>query len=147
MTTLDLFRHDFVLSIKPEYATKIVEGVKKVELRRRFPFGTVTGAKLFIYASAPIQAVVGYATIRIVEKLPVEQIWEKYNDVSCITRVDFDAYYKGCKSGFVIVLDSVVRLENPIPLAVLKEAFSFTPPQSFTYANEAFSRLVLGENS
>jgi hypothetical protein len=29
MTTLDLFRHDFVLSIKPEYALKIVEGVKK----------------------------------------------------------------------------------------------------------------------
>ncbi len=141
MTTLDLFRHDFVLSIKPEYATKIVDGVKKVELRRRFPYGTVTGAKLFIYASAPIQAVVGYATIRIVEKLPVEKIWEKYNDVSCIARADFDAYYKGCKSGFVIVLDSVVRLEDPVPLDVLKETFNFTPPQSFTYANDAFSRL------
>lgn len=34
--TLDLFRHDFVVSIKPEYATKIVVGDKKVELRRRF---------------------------------------------------------------------------------------------------------------
>lgn len=29
MTTLDLFRRDFVLSIKPEYALKIVEGEKK----------------------------------------------------------------------------------------------------------------------
>jgi predicted transcriptional regulator len=59
MNNLDLFRHDFVLSIKPEYATKIVEGLKKVELRRRFPYGTVTGARLYIYATVPIQAVIG----------------------------------------------------------------------------------------
>jgi predicted transcriptional regulator len=75
MNNLDLFRHDFILSIKPEYATKIVEGLKKVELRRRFPYGTVTGARLYIYATVPIQAVIGYATIRGVERMPVEQIW------------------------------------------------------------------------
>jgi predicted transcriptional regulator len=37
MNNLDLFRHDFVVSIKPEYALKIIEGCKTVELRRRFP--------------------------------------------------------------------------------------------------------------
>jgi hypothetical protein len=29
MSTLDLFRHDFVLSIRPEYATKIMSGEEK----------------------------------------------------------------------------------------------------------------------
>jgi predicted transcriptional regulator len=39
------------LSIKPEYATKIVDGLKKVELRRRFPYGTVTGARTVAVAA------------------------------------------------------------------------------------------------
>jgi hypothetical protein len=44
-------QHDFVLSIKPEYATKIVDGLKKVELRRRFSYGTVTGARTVAVAA------------------------------------------------------------------------------------------------
>ena len=78
MGTLDLFRHNFVLSIKPQYATRIVDGVKTVELRRRFPYGTVTGARLYVYASVPIQALIGYATISTVERLAIREIWEKY---------------------------------------------------------------------
>ncbi len=145
MATFDLFRHDFVLSIKPEYATKIVEGVKKVELRRRFPPDTVTGARLYVYATVPIQALVGYATISGIEILPVEDIWRKFQDVACIARPDFDAYYRGISEGYVIVLKDVVRLAQPIPLTDLKDKLGFTPPQSFAYADDGFRRLVNGD--
>jgi predicted transcriptional regulator len=144
MTTLDLFRHDFVLSIKPEYALKIVEGVKKVELRRRFPPGAVTGARLYVYATVPIQALIGYATISRIDSLPVEDIWRYYNEVACINREDFDAYYRGLGLGYVIVLKDVVQLARPIPLAVLKEKLAFTPPQSFAYADDGFRQIVSG---
>jgi predicted transcriptional regulator len=146
MSTYDLFRHDFVLSIKPEYATKIVEGLKKVELRRRFPPGTVTGARLYVYATVPIQALLGYATIKQVECMPVEEIWRAYNEVACINRKAFDAYYRDLDVGYVVVLKDVVGLEKPIPLAVLKEKVNFTPPQSFTYADDGFRQLVLGDS-
>ena len=142
MSTFDLFRHDFVLSIKPEYATKIVEGLKKVELRRRFPPGTVTGARLYIYATVPIQALIGYATIKQVEHMPIEKIWSTYHSVSFIDRVDFESYYSGLDDGYVILLDDVVRLDCPVPLSVLKDRLDFTPPQSFAYADDGFRRLV-----
>lgn len=145
MNNLDLFRHDFVLSIKPEYATKIVAGLKKVELRRRFPYGTVTGAQLFVYATVPIQAVIGHATISTVEEHPVETVWNLYHEVAYIDRADFDAYYQGRERGFVIRLADPVELAEPVPLLVLKERLEFTPPQSFAYADDRFRKLILDE--
>lgn len=145
MSSLDLFRHDFVLSIKPEYATKIVEGLKTVELRRRFPYGTVTGARLYVYATVPIQAVIGYATISKVEEHPVERIWEFYHTVAYITRPDFDKYYESRETGFVIRLMDAIAIPDPVPLSVLKERLDFTPPQSFAYADDRFRQLILGE--
>lgn len=144
MSAFDLFRHDFVLSIKPEYATKIVEGMKQVELRRRFPLGTVTGARLYIYATVPIQALIGYAIIKRVECMLVEEIWRTYSDVACINRADFDAYYRNLDIGYVVVLKDVVGLKKPIPLAVLREKLQFSPPQSFTYADDSLRQLVSG---
>ena len=145
MTTLDLFRHDFVLSIKPEYAIKIVEGVKKVELRRRFPPGTVTGARLYVYATVPVQALIGFATISGVDCLPVNDIWRLYSEVACIEREDFDAYYRGLSAGYVIMLKDVVQLSRPVPLTILKEKIGFTPPQSFAYADDGFRQIVSGD--
>ncbi len=145
MSTLDLFRHDFIVSIKPEYATKITSGEKKVELRRRFPFGTVTGARIYVYASAPIQAVIGYATIRTVDRIPPDEIWSRYSAVACIARDDFVAYYSHSKIGFVLVLDDPVLLEHPVPLAALKSELGFTPPQSFAYADDKFKHIVHGQ--
>lgn len=142
MSTLDLFRHDFVLSIKPQYATRIVDGLKKVELRRRFPYGTVTGARLYVYATAPVQAVIGYATIREVVHSRVQQIWSTYSSVAYIDRKDFDDYYKDLTRGYVLVLKDPVRLKEPITLDVLKSTLNFTPPQSFAYADDSFRRLV-----
>jgi predicted transcriptional regulator len=144
MSTLDLFRHDFVLSIKPEYAIPIVQGSKTVELRRRFPYGTVTGARLYVYATVPIQAVIGYATISIVEEHTVERIWDLYNSVAGIKRHDFDEYYRERSNGFVIRLTDPTPLRTPVPLAVLKAKLNFAPPQSFAYADDRFRQLVLG---
>lgn len=145
MKTLDLFRHDFVLSIKPEYATKIIAGQKTVELRRRFPTGTVTGAVIYVYATVPIQAVIGWATIAEVQLLPVATIWEKYKSVACIESEDFKSYFGNTNEGCVLVLEQPYSLRSPISLAKLKENLKFVPPQSYCYADESFRRLVHDE--
>jgi predicted transcriptional regulator len=142
MKTLDLFRHDFVLSIKPEYATKIIAGEKTVELRRRFPLGTVTGAVAYVYATVPIQAVIGWATIAEVQLLPVATIWEKYKSVAHITSSDFQDYFGELTDGCVIVLEQPRALSSPVNLKSLKEHLKFVPPQSYCYADEAFRQFV-----
>jgi predicted transcriptional regulator len=142
MNNLDLFRLDFVVSIKPEYALKIIEGCKTVELRRRFPFATVTGAIIFVYASAPVQALIGYATIKNVEKLDVDTIWDRYNEIAFIDRDDYEIYFRGVREGFVVHLGDPVKLPRPIDLATLKSELKFTPPQSFAYADDRSKRLA-----
>ncbi|MGV8938652.1 MAG: hypothetical protein ACOH2J_16160 [Allorhizobium sp.] len=145
MANLDLFKQDFILSIKPEYATRIVDGLKTVELRRRFPYGTVTDAKLFIYATVPLQAVLGYATIEEVQRMPIDEIWRRYHTVAYIDKPAFDEYYGGVDYGYVLVLRDPVKLETAIPLEELKTKLKFTPPQSFTYADDAFRKIVYGK--
>jgi len=142
MSNLDLFRHDFVVSIKPEYATRIIRGEKKVELRRKFPYGTVTGARMYIYASAPIQAIIGYAVIATVDRIPPEEIWDKYSSVSFISREDFFSYYADCDLGYALVLGDVVGLGCPIKLDTLRDRLGFSPPQSFAYADDRLKELV-----
>ncbi|TXR50497.1 ASCH domain-containing protein [Phyllobacterium endophyticum] len=145
MTNLDFFKQDFVLSIKPEYATRIVDGLKKVELRRRFPYGTATDAKLFIYATVPLQAVLGYATIEEVKRLQVNEIWRQYHEVAYIDKPAFDEYYGDLGEGYVLVLRDPVKLSVPVPLEMLKAKLKFTPPQSFTYADDAFRKIIYGQ--
>lgn len=142
MSTFDLFRHDFVLSIRPEYATKIMSGEKKVELRRRFPSGTVTGAVAYIYATAPVQSILGWATIVDVKTLPIEEIWKRYESVAGIRQSDFDAYYRGTETGCVLELSGVVVLAEPIGLEDLRSHFSFVPPQSYCYADDSYRRII-----
>jgi predicted transcriptional regulator len=76
--------------------------------------------------------------------MPVEQIWRAYHDVAYIGREDFENYYRDVKSGYVLVLENVIRLEEPVTLAVLKSKLNFIPPQSFAYADDAFRQLILG---
>jgi predicted transcriptional regulator len=142
MSTFDLFRHDFVLSIRPEYATKIMSGEKTVELRRRFPGGTVTGARAYIYATAPIQGIIGWATIADVKSMSPKEIWAKYQAVACIGAEDFWQYFADVESGFVLELIDVVAPPAPIGLSALKAHLNFVPPQSYCYADDTLRRLV-----
>src|SRR6266851_9958504 len=66
---VDLFPKDLLISIKPEYASAILEGRKTVELRRKFPEDVAFGSRLYIYSSSPIQAVVGIASVTRVDRL------------------------------------------------------------------------------
>jgi predicted transcriptional regulator len=142
MATLDLFRHDFVLSIKPEYATKIIAGEKTVELRRRFPPGTVTGALAYVYATVPIQAVIGWATIADVRSMAVPQIWAEFERAACIGPDDFWQYFGNLKNGYVLVLERPRALAHPVKLSELRASLNFVPPQSYCYADESFRRLI-----
>ena len=52
-----------LLSIKPKFALQIIGGTKTIELRRKFPTDRVIGGIAIIYASNPLQKIIGYAHI------------------------------------------------------------------------------------
>ena len=65
-----------VLSIRPQFADKILKGTKTVELRRVYPRRIGKGDRGLIYASSPVKSLVGgFEIARIVEK-PLNELWE-----------------------------------------------------------------------
>lgn len=138
-------QRDVVLSIKPVYSEKILEGRKTVELRRRFPVSAPNGTLAYIYSTSPVKAMVGTASIRDVLKLPVEQIWTEFESTAFIERAHFDKYFDGLEHGFALVFDDVKTFSRPLPLSELREKFGFEPPQSFLYAKRDLRKALQDE--
>lgn len=145
MATTDMLERDIVMSVRPIYASKIVDGIKTVELRRRFTKGAATGTVVLIYSSSPVQAIVGYAQIKEVHCLPIRAIWQNFSAAACINRQDFDQYFSGVKYGNAIVLENARRFNKCIEIADLQANFDFVPPQSFRYLGTEFLSLLRDE--
>ncbi|MDQ0422997.1 putative transcriptional regulator/DNA-binding XRE family transcriptional regulator [Peteryoungia aggregata LMG 23059] len=138
-------QRDVVLSIRPQYSEKILDGQKTVELRRRFPVSAPSGTVAYIYSTSPVRAIVGIAEIRDVLKLPVKQIWSEFEDAASIERGDFDNYFQGVDFGFVLMFEDVKPFSRPVPLSELREKYGFEPPQSFLYASRDLRKALRDE--
>jgi predicted transcriptional regulator len=145
MQASDESRRDIVVSIRPRYASKIIDGSKTVELRRRFPETLDWNTVIVIYASSPIRAIVGVAWVKEIKRLPVKQLWKQFGQAACIAKDDFDTYFSGIAYGYAIVLDHVRRLREQMHATELAKRFGFVPPQSFCYLGKEYDFLLRNE--
>lgn len=125
-----------LLSIRPQYAEKIFEGSKTVELRRVFPKRIKQGALVLIYVSSPVKSLSGsFKVVRVVKK-PVKELWKIVNKKAGVTYEEFNAYYEGISVGVAIFFAEVRRHPKPIELKDLKKKIlGFFPPQGFRYTS------------
>lgn len=137
-----------LLSIRPEYANKIFDRTKTVELRRVRPRLLNEGDRVVVYVSSPQQAVVGsFKVDNIVEK-PVTELWEEVEKLAGISHEDFYDYYYGVRLGVGIFLKDIHRFSQPVELHRLRNKLpNLKPPQSFRYltANQFNIVTSLGE--
>jgi predicted transcriptional regulator len=133
------------VSIRPHYASKILDGEKTVELRRKFPQVEALGMTALIYSSSPVSAIVGYARIKHVLKLPVSGIWKQHGAAACISKAEFDAYFAGLRDGFAIVFESVQPLKKCFTAIDLRAQFGIVPPQSYRYITAECVALLSDE--
>ena len=137
-----------LLSIRPEYANKIFDRTKTVELRRIRPRLLNEGDRVVVYVSSPQQAVVGsFKVDNIVEK-PVTELWEEVEKLAGISHEDFYDYYQGVKLGVGIFLKDIHRFSQPVELHRLRNKLpNLKPPQSFRYLTDNQFNIVtsLGE--
>lgn len=123
---------DVLLSIKPEYADKIFSGQKEYEFRKtRFRSPNSVGA-IYMYATSPVQRIVGAFTMdKIVSDDPTN-LWKKYGHSSGVdSRDQFMSYFEGTTEGYAISVDDVHELDQPINPK--KRVENFSPPVSFYY--------------
>ena len=127
---------DILVSVQPKFVSKILDGAKTVELRRRFPETAATGALALIYSSSPVRAVVGYARIREVRRLRVDQIWQQHGSAACVSKKEFDEYFRGLRLGFAIFLEKIKLFSPQITAADFEQKFGIVPPQSYRYLDK-----------
>ncbi|MCB0310230.1 MAG: helix-turn-helix domain-containing protein [Bdellovibrionales bacterium] len=140
-------QRDVVISIRPQYSDRILDGSKTVELRRRFPVSAPQGTIAYIYSTSPVRAMVGMAQIGDILKLPVAEIWRRFSGEASISKEDFDKYFEGADHGFALVFEQVRPFSEPLPLDLLRERFGFEPPQSFLYAKHDLRKALKNEPS
>jgi predicted transcriptional regulator len=134
------------LSIRPQYANRIIEGTKTVELRRVRPRYITKGALALIYVPSPIKSLVGAFKVDLVVKEPLQELWKIVHDKAGVTREEFDAYFDGTSTGVGIFFSDIWILPEPIDLRDLREQMiGFHPPQGFRYAtaNELASPKIV----
>jgi len=118
-----------LLSIKPEFAEKILSGEKRYEYRKVVFKREVS--TVVIYATCPVGEIVGEFEIETILNDDPKSIWEKTKKFSGITQNYFKKYFSGRKNGYAIKIGKVKRYEKAIPPKHLFE--NFVAPQSFRY--------------
>lgn len=121
-----------ILSIHPKYANAILEGDKKVEFRRNGVPECIS--YMVLYATAPVQKIVGYCEISDCVVSTPKQLWQMYNMLGEITKKDFFEYYKNYEAGKCYLINKFHKLEEPMNIS---EATKLErPPQSFAYLED-----------
>ena len=123
-----------ILSVKPRYARTILDGSKTAELRTR-PVAVPEGTQLIVYATAPVRAILGTALLKGVIKCSPEVAWKTAGRSLLMGRADFDRYTSGHNAVSVLLLDYALALDEPIPLAALRNGHRFQPPQAYRYVS------------
>lgn len=118
-----------LLSIKPEYAEKILAGEKHYEFRRTV-FKNPAIKKVVIYASNPVKKIVGEFDIECVIFLELEDLWKETSKYSGIDKDFYDQYFDGKTFGYAIKVKKAKRYKNQLDLDKFKIKY---PPQSFVY--------------
>lgn len=119
-----------LLSIKPEFVAKILDGSKKFEFRKQF-FKKKGITTVVVYSTMPVGKVVAEFDIDGVVSGSPDEIWSETKYSAGITKDFFDQYYQGKHVGFAIKVGRVHQYETPLELADL--GVNVQAPQSYRY--------------
>lgn len=119
-----------LLSIKPEFVDKILDGSKKFEFRKGI-FKNEKVKSVVIYSTMPVGKVVGEFDIEAIIEGSPNRVWDITKEYSGITKDFFDAYFKRKDKAFAIKISNVRKYDVPYPLSSLGE--NITAPQSYRY--------------
>ncbi|HEX4959477.1 MAG TPA: hypothetical protein VF173_01465 [Thermoanaerobaculia bacterium] len=120
-----------LLSVKPEFAERLLSGEKTIEVRKRF-HPRWRGARIALYASSPERALVGEATIGDVSAASPSEIWERYGDRVGCSRNQLLAYAGEREEIFALQIGDVTPYASRMPLCQMEHLLEegLKPPQS-----------------
>ena len=130
-----------LLSIKPRFAEKILSGEKQYEFRKTRFKQANTGDQVFLYATSPVQRIVGKFKIGNISHSSPTKLWQKYGDKSGIDdQGSFFEYYEDHDEGYAIEVTHPQRYQSKVNPHLCFD--DFTPPMSFQYVDNRHSAAI-----
>lgn len=121
-----------ILSIKPIYAEKILNGNKIFELRKAI-FKRKDIKKVVIYASSPVSKIIGEFEIDSILHEEISDLWEKTKDKNGVEKVFFYEYFSEREKGYAIKIKNTKRYKKYYDIY---EKYGVKAPQSFSYIDK-----------
>lgn len=121
-----------ILSIKPYYAEKILNGEKTYELRKSI-FKVPNIKTVIIYASSPVSRIIGEFEIEGIIHEEITVLWKKTREFNAVNKSFFDEYFADKKKGYGIKIKNYKRYKETYNI---KEKYGVTAPQSFSYTDK-----------
>ena len=118
-----------LLSIKPIYANKILNGEKFFELRKSIPKKEFD--VIIIYSSFPEKKIIWEFKVDKIICKNLDELWDITKEWSCVDRNFFDEYFKWKTKWYAIRVSNPIRYKETFPIT----KYCKTAPQSFMYLN------------
>jgi len=119
-----------LLSIKPEYVEKILNGSKKFEFRKNI-FKKEGIKTVVIYSTMPVGKVVAEFEIEDILCEEPSSIWNVTKREAGISKEFFDSYYDGRDKAVAIQVGKLKKYAEPFCISLLGDRVK--PPQSYRY--------------
>lgn len=127
-----------LISVKPEFAQKIFNGTKTIELRKSMPNVSKEDIVL-IYGTVPNKCLMGFGRVDNTIKENPRAIWNTHAAHLGIDKKRYFEYYKDAAFAIGIMLKDIKLFPKPISLSEIKKTYpTFTPPQTFKYLDNSF---------
>ena len=131
-------RETLLLSVRPTFLERLIDGTKTVELRRVRP-SVQAGQGVLLYGSSPTMALVASAKVSRIEAATPEGLWPRVREAAGMSRAEYLAYFAGAERASAIWLEQVRAFESPLPLRQMRQRWPwFRPPQSYCYVRATF---------
>lgn len=119
-----------ILSIKPEYAERILSGEKKFEFRKSI-FKNKNVDTVIIYATMPVGKVIGEFKVGDILVNSPSELWSLTKNYAGISHKFFTDYFHRRDRAFAISVKSPKRYSSPLDLEDISPGAK--APQSFRY--------------
>lgn len=118
-----------LLSIKPDFVEKVFSGEKKYEFRRVI-FKKPEVNTVVVYASTPVQKVIGEFSVKNIIFDEIGSLWKRTKKFSGISEDYFFKYFNNKNFGYAIEIGEIEKYNKALSL---QDHFNVSPPQSFMY--------------
>jgi predicted transcriptional regulator len=127
---------DALISIKPKYVDRFLNGQKAVEIRNR-KVNLTNNSKLWIYTTLPKASIQTIAYVKYVDIDSPEFIWKKHRESIGISKNSFDKYVNGSNKISAIVTKDIRKLPFEITLEEIRNMVpEFQPPQFLKFMRD-----------